>query len=145
MAKILSKKEENVTRPTLEYQRRKNQEKVTGIFNFFEVPGGGISFNFREFKGDPIERYDLVDGVTYTIPLGVARHLNRNGWYPEYGYFQAETSIGSGMKASGMPAENKVMRVAKKIRRYGFQSMEFIDIDDLPTAVSQIVEVQAVV
>ena len=136
-------KEATKSKPSLKYQRDKMREKVTGIFHFYEVPGGGISFNYREFKEDPIERFDLVDGETYTIPLGVARHLNKNGSYPEYGYFNSDGL--SGVKQSAQPAENKVMRVAKKIRRFGFQSLEFVDIEDLPTAHSQIVEVQTVV
>lgn len=139
--KEVKQNREESKRPSLSYQRDKMREKVTGIFHFYEVPGGGISFNFREFKGDDIQRYDLVDGETYTIPLGVAKHLNKNGWYPEYGYFQAE----NGLKQSSTPADSRVMRVAKKIRRYGFQSLEFVDIDDLPSAQSQIVEVQTVV
>lgn len=139
--KEVKQNREESKRPSLSYQRDKMREKVTGIFHFYEVPGGGISFNFREFKGDDIQRYDLVDGETYTIPLGVAKHLNKNGAYPEYGYFQAE----GGFKQSSTPADSRVMRIAKKIRRFGFQSLEFVDIDDLPSAQSQIVEVQTVV
>lgn len=127
----------------LKYQRDKMREKVTGIFRFHEVPGGGMSFNFREFKGDPIERYDMTDGETYTIPLGVALHLNRNGWYAEYGFYKQEGSI-SGMKSGVAVDSNYMQRIAKKIRRFSFQSLEFIDIDDLPTAESQIVEVMSV-
>lgn len=137
-----TKTPENKPKPNIKYMRDKMRQKVTGIFRFFEVPGGGISFNFREFKGDEVQRYDLIDGETYTIPLGVARHLNKNGWYPEYGYFQAEGSFQGAKNA--VPADSKVMRIAKKIRRFSFQSLEFVDIDDLPTAESQIVEVQTV-
>ena len=54
----------------------------------------------------------------YTIPLGVARHLNKSGWYPIHAYEQDET---------GKP----VARVGQKVRRYGFQSLEFVDVDDL--------------
>ncbi len=140
--KEISKKEET-KKPSLKFQRDKMRELVTGIFHFYEVPGGGISFNFREFKEDKIERYDLTDGETYTIPLGVARHLNKNGWYPEYGYFAAEGPA-NGLRQSSQPADSRIMRIAKKIRRYGFQSLEFVDIDDLPTAQSQIVEVMTV-
>lgn len=127
---------------SLKYLRDKMAQKVTGIFHFFEVPGGTLPFVFREFKGEEILNYTMTDGETYTIPLGVARHLNKNGWYPEYGYFQTEGSY-QGVKNS-VPLDSKVMRIAKKIRRFGFQSLEFIDIDDLPTAESQIVEVQTV-
>ena len=141
--KEVSKKNESAKRPSLESQRDRMREKVTGIFHFYEVPGGGISFNFREFKGDDVQRYDMTDGETYTIPLGVARHLNKNGWYPEYGYFQAEGPA-NGLRLAHQPADSRILRFAKKIRRYGFQSLEFVDIEDLPTAHSQILEVQTV-
>lgn len=128
-------------KPNLKFLRDKMREKVTGIFRFYEVPGGGISFNFREFKEDPIERYDLIDGETYTIPLGVARHLNNNGWYPEHEYVNVESTTSH----SGLAAKNTQIRISKKIHRYGFQSLEFIDIDEFPTGDKQVVEVQTVV
>lgn len=133
--KEISKRDEAVKRPSLKVQRDKMRELVTGIFHFYEVPGGSMSFSYREFKEDKIERYDFIDGETYTIPLGVARHLNKNCHYPEHAYFQAE-----GNKAG----DNRVMRIAKKIRRVGFQSLEFVDIEDLPTAQS-IVEVTTMI
>jgi len=138
--KEVSKKDESVNsapdrtkKPSLEAQRNRMREKVTGIFHFYEVPGGSMSFSFREFKGDEVQRYDMIDGETYTVPLGVARHLNNNCHYPEHAYFQAEGTKG---------ADSRVMRIAKKIRRVGFQSLEFVDIADLPTVHSQIIEVQ---
>lgn len=103
---------------SIKYQRDKDREKVKGIFRFYEVPGGSMCFMFKAYKGDPIEKFTLVDGEVYEIPLGVARHLNKNGWYPEYTYKTNE---------SGMP----YMTVGRKVRRFGFQSLEFVDIDDL--------------
>src|SRR5215475_8233988 len=127
-------------KPNLKYMRDKLNEKVTGIFRFYEVAGGGIGFNFREFKEDGIERYDFVDGETYTIPLRVARHLNKNGCYPEYGYVP-----GSTVKQSGVAADNVAMKVVKKIRRFGLQSLEFVDIDDMPTMPDkEVIQVQTV-
>ena len=139
--RAVNRKEEPKAKPSLKYLRDKMREKVTGIFRFFEVPGGHVMFNYREFKEDPIERYDMVDGETYTIPLGVARHLNRNCSYPEYGYFNAEAPMGT--KAAN-PIDSKIMRIAKSVRRMSFQSLEFIDIDEFPTSDKQIVEVQSV-
>ena len=139
-------KKEVKQKPNIKYLRDKAAEKVTGIFRFYEVRGGSISFNFREYKpehGTGIEQYDLVDGETYTIPLGVARHLNNNGWYPEYGYVTTEAGIGA-VKQAGIGVNNRMQRITRKIHRYGFQSLEFVDIDDLPTADKEIVEVQTV-
>lgn len=99
--------------------RDKDREPVKGIFRFYEIPGGSMSFNFRMYKDDPIERFDMMDGGIYTIPLGVAKHLNRNGWYPIHVFKQDE---------EGKPY---TQQVGKKVRRFGFQSLEFIDVADL--------------
>ena len=108
-----------VTKGSLQYQRDKDREKVRGIFRFHEVPGGTMSFSFKKYKGDPVERYDLIDGMTYSIPLGVAKHLNTNVWYPVHAYTINE-------------AGTAAMGVGRKVRRCSFQSLEFIDTDDLP-------------
>lgn len=102
----------------LKYQRDKDREPVKGIFRFYEVPGGMLSFVFRQYKEDDVERFDLVDGQIYTIPLGVAKHLNKNGHYPIHAYTQNE---------NGVPA----VTVGKKVHRFGFQSLEFVDINDI--------------
>ena len=109
---------EKKPKQNLKYLRDKDREQVKGIFRYYEVIGGSLSFYFRAYKEDPIERFDLVDGQIYTIPLGVAKHLNRNGWYPVYEYYKGEDV-------------QNAMRIAKKVRRFGFQSLEFVDIDDL--------------
>lgn len=102
---------------TLRYQRDKDQEKVKGIFKYYEVPGGSVSFVFKEYKEDEVERYDFIDGRTYNIPLGVAKHLNKRGWYPVHEHIKTE--------------DGTTMRIGEKVRRFGFQSLEFIDVDDL--------------
>lgn len=100
----------------LEYLRQKHSQKVKGMFKFYEVPGGEITFAFLEFKGDPIQHYTMKDGEIYEIPLGVAIHLNKNCWYPVHHYEQDSEG-----KAS--------VRVGRKVRRMGFQSLEFTDVD----------------
>jgi len=106
---------------SLTYQRDKDREKVRGIFRFYEVPGGGMSFCYKAYKGDPVEKYTLVDGEVYSLPLGVAKHLNKNGWYPVHEYMKDDT---------GRPH----MMIGKKKRRFGFQSLEFVDVDELQEA-----------
>ena len=101
----------------LKYMRDKDRQMVRGIFRFYEVPGGFMSFVYSAYKEDDIERYDMYDGQIYTVPLGVARHLNKNGWYPEHAFITDET---------GKP----IAKVGKKIRRFGFQSLEFTDESD---------------
>lgn len=102
----------------VKYLRDKHNEKVKGIFRYFELPGGSMNFVYREFKGDEITRYDMEDGQMYEIPLGVAKHLNKNGWYPRHTYTLDE---------SGKPS----MVIGKKVRRFGFDSLEFIDIEEI--------------
>lgn len=105
-------------RKKIRYQRDKDREMVKGIFKFYEVPGGTMSFSIKLYKEDQVESYELVDGEIYTLPLGVARHLNKNGWYPVHAYRQTE---------NGTPYAH----IGKKVRRFGFQSLEFIDHEDL--------------
>lgn len=108
-------------RPNYKYLRDKDREKVRGIFRFFEVPGGSFGFVFKKYKEDSVERYDLVDGNIYELPLGVAKHLNDNCWYPEYDYVKAEGLTG------GFNPNGGGMRITKKIRRTAFQSLEFVN------------------
>lgn len=136
MAQVVSKKEA-APKKNLKYQRDKDRELVKGIFKFYEVPGGSMSFNYREYKEDPIERFDMIDGEVYTIPLGVARHLNKNGWYPEYEFVAGDPSMKQVTFAGG-----NMQKVTKKVRRFGFQSLEFIDLEDMPQA-SPVVAVES--
>ena len=99
-------------------QREKDNQMVRGIFRFYEIPGGMMEFVFKKYKGDPVRKYALVDGQVYTLPLMVAKHLNNNCWYPEHEYYKD-----SDLK--------DVTRVARKINRCGFQSLEFVEIEGL--------------
>lgn len=92
----------------------RDREKVKGIFRFYESPGGQLSFPFKAYKWDEVQNYTLKDGEAYTIPLGVAKHLNKNGWYPVHHY---------ALNDVGVP----LARVGEKKRRFGFQSFDFID------------------
>lgn len=99
-------------------QREKDRELVRGIFKFYEVPGGSMEFCVKFYKEDPVERFLMFDEGVYTIPLGVAKHLNKNGWYPVHTYQQDERGRASQI-------------IGQKIRRFGFQSLEFVDLADL--------------
>ncbi|MDD5551243.1 MAG: hypothetical protein PHS34_08290 [Candidatus Omnitrophica bacterium] len=117
------------TNLNLRYQRDKDRESVKGIFRFYEIPGGTLSFVYKAYKPDPVEKYTLVDGQIYTLPLGVAKHLNKNGWYPIHEYMKDENDKPS-------------IRIGQKVRRFGFQSLEFVDVDEISTAPSEIVTVE---
>lgn len=103
---------------SLRYQRDKDRETVRGMFKNYEIPGGDASFCLRLHKGDQTKKYTMVDGQVYTIPLGVAFHLNQNCWYPVHKHVSTENG-------------GHVMKVGQKVQRYGFQSLEFMDIDGL--------------
>lgn len=102
----------------LKYMRDKDREMVRGIFRFFEVPGGNMSFSFRKYKEDEIETFSLNDGDIYTIPRGVAHHLSNNCWYPEHAYKMNE-------------AGQHTMMVTKKKRRCSFEPLDFMDTEDI--------------
>ena len=101
-----------------EYAR--DHEVVRGIFRFHEVPGGTMTFVFKKYKGDEVLSYTMADGQIYSIPLMVAKHLNKNCWYPVHDYEVDEF---------GKFTNN--YRIQKKVRRCSFQSLEFIDDEDI--------------
>lgn len=104
-------------------KRDKDREKVKGIFRFYEAPGSTLSFSYGPmYKGDVTHNFCLTDGEVAEVPLGVARHLNTNGWYPEYEYVKNE---------QGVQNVGNGMRIGTKKRRFGFQSLEFTDIEGL--------------
>lgn len=102
----------------LKYMRDRDREMVRGIFRFFEVPGGNMSFSFRKYKEDEVENFSLNDGDIYTLPRGVAHHLSNNCWYPEHAYK---------MDDHGKPT----VQVTKKKRRCSFEPLDFMDASSL--------------
>lgn len=111
------------------YQRDKDKELVKGMFKFYEVPGGLMSFVYRKYKGQKPEKYTMEDGKVYSIPLGVAKHLNNDCWYPTHDY---------AVDVDG----NKVQRISQKVKRCGFQSLEFMDIEDFDRGGKQIIQIE---
>lgn len=102
----------------LEQLRDRDREKVRGVFRFHEVPGGSMKFPFRQYKEDQIETYTLTDGQIYEIPMGLARHLNKNCWYPIHSH-----QLDSDGRASRI--------IGKKVSRCSFQSLDFMDAETL--------------
>lgn len=106
------------TKEELEKLRDRDRELVRGRFVFYESPGAAMKFSYRAYSGDDVATYELVDNQIYSLPLGVAKHLNKNGWYPVHQYAVDE---------DGKP----VQKIGNKVRRFGFQSLEFIDPVDI--------------
>lgn len=107
----------------IERQREIDSKMVKGVFRFYEMPGGTLPFVYKAHKGQEVEKYELTDGQVYEIPLGVAKHLNNNGWYPEHEYIKGEGMI-AGYGVSGG------MRIARKKHRFGFSGLDFVDADE---------------
>ena len=116
MAQPIKNTENKPSTVNYELQRKQEQTPVRGKFIYHEVPGGRMDFPYRKFKGDDIVTYHMIDGEILTVPLGVAKHLNANCWYPAYDYKDDE---------AGRP----VCKITSKIRRCSFQSLEFIDVE----------------
>lgn len=125
--KTLSEKEKREKQAALKVQRNKDNQPVKGIFRFNEVPGGSISFVYKAYDGDEVEKYELIDGQVYTVPLGVARHLNKSGKYPVHAYKKDEDDKPS-------------IDVGRMVSRYGFQSLEFMDIGDMDGLSPSVIE-----
>lgn len=101
-------------------EQMRDRELVRGIFRFHEVPGGTMKFVYKKYKGEEVQHFSLTDGEVYNIPLGVAKHLNKNCWYPLHDY-----------QVDDFGKFKNQFRVSKKVRRCSFQSLEFVDTDDL--------------
>ncbi len=108
------KPKKKLTPDEVEYMRQKDRELVRGIFRFFEVPGGNMSFSFKKYKGDEVESYSMNDGEIYTIPRGVAMHISNDCWYPESNHRMDEHG-------------RIIAQVNKKKRRCSFEPLDFMD------------------
>jgi hypothetical protein len=117
-------------KPNYKYLRDKDREIVKGIFRFHEVPGGQMEFSFKKWKEDQVENFKLQDGEIYSLPLGVAKHLNKDCWYPVHSFMMNESNV-------------PTMKVNQKVRRCSFQSLEFVDIEDLAPAGQSIIMVES--
>lgn len=113
----------------IEALRRKHSEPVRGIFRNYETPGAGLSFCFREFKGDPVQTYNLYDNRIHTIPYGVARHLNRNCSTPVHKH--AVDEYGSPLQVVGT-----------RTRRFSFEPLDFMDEGEFNEANQSLMTVQ---
>lgn len=116
----------------LKIERDKDREMVKGVFKYYEVPGGVVEFCFKKYDEDPLEKFTMYDGQVYTIPLGVAKHLNNNTWYPIHEY---------GRNEDGSPLQ----RIGQKIRRMAFQSLEFMDMEGMDNNINRITTVEHVI
>lgn len=125
--------------------RDRDAEKVTGIFKNLENPAnsgsrGSLVFSYKIYPGDPNEVYELLDGERYSLPRGVARHLNNNCYYREYNHLPGEfgqTGIRAG--AADGRLQTTTIQTSRKVHRYAFHSLEYMD-DDSEMTPSRLIE-----
>lgn len=135
----------------LKRMRDRDAEIVTGIFKNLENPArngsqGKVVFSCKFHKGDEFVTYELYDGEKYALPRAVARHLNNNCYYKEYEQLaghpgvqlaqdpRAKSSLDGRLRPMGSA------QVAKKVHRYQFHSLEYMD-DDQDMYPNNLVEV----
>lgn len=113
----------------LQYMRERDRETVKGRFKYYDCPGGEMKFAFKKYKQDPIEKYSLVDGQIYVLPIGVIKHLNKDCFYTVHKH---------AIDKDGRP----IQVIGQKIQRCEFIPMEFVDTEDLSPSGVEIVTVQ---
>jgi hypothetical protein len=112
--KIKRSKEDKILAEDLRIKQRDEDSKiVTGIFKCDEVKGGDLTFTIKLYKEDPYKTYYLEDGKTYSIPLGIAKHINNMTRQKEHAYLVDK----DGKKINGIGAYRQ---------RFSFLSTEFM-------------------
>lgn len=97
----------------VETARKIDSKLVKGIFKNLESPGGDLQFAYHKYKGEPTRVYNFIDGESYTIPLGVAKHINNQCKYKKCKHL---------VDQNGKP----VIAADKPIERYQFVSTDFM-------------------
>ena len=97
----------------VEKAMKEDAKLVKGVFKNLESEGGDVTFSFRQYLGEPIRVYTFVDGETYEIPLGVAKHINNQCRYKKSKHLVDKD--GKPMVGAGKPTQ-----------RYQFNSTDFM-------------------
>lgn len=140
----ISKTKKDAAKDKLASLIAEETKMVKGIFQCFETPGATVKITVRKYPG--IQPFDMTmtDGQIYEVPLYVARHLNgidktagalgdpntRNSnigtcSYPVHGFLwkNGAPPPGAAMGDGGIPVP--IVGVAKRVKRFGFQGLEF--------------------
>jgi len=97
----------------IESKKKEDSKLVKGIFHNMESPGGDLMFAYHAYKGEPTRVYHLIDGHEYEIPLGVAKHINRQCKYKKSRYLVDKDG-------------NRIIGADTPIERYKFVSTDFM-------------------
>jgi len=124
--------------PELKKIMEEESKLVKGRFKNYESPGGPLPLCCSKFPNQPVYKKTFQDGETYEVPLWVARHLNGidvtakelNGRigscsYAVHGFkWEAGKDLpGNELDGQGVPVPNT--GIAKRVQRFGFESLEF--------------------
>lgn len=112
--KKLSAEQKKKASELIEKHRKEDEKLVTGIFKNLECPSGDVTFAYHQYKGEPTRVYHFIDGEKYEIPLGVAKHLNKQCKYKKSKYLVDKDG-------------NRIIASDKPIERYQFVSTEFME------------------
>lgn len=141
----ISKSAKELGKEKLQELIKEETRVVRGIFQCFETPGSTVKITVRKYPGIPHFEKTMTDGESYEVPLYVARHLNgidasagaagdpstRNinigtCSYPRHGFTWTPGMANppaSQLGNEGIPVP--IVGVVKRVKRFGFQSMEF--------------------
>lgn len=110
--RALAKKE---IHPKIAAMREEESRLVTGQFRCTEPVGGSVTLSYRKYPGEPIKNFTFEDGRTYTIPLGLARHLNSGCAWPVH------------QSCIDPLTDRSSSKVGKWVHRFSFNSNEYVD------------------
>lgn len=139
----ISKSMKEIAKEKIQEFMTEEMKLVKGIFKCFETPGASVKIIVKKYPGtQPFSRL-MTDGETYEIPLYVARHLNGTDVtagalsnqkvknihigtcsYPVHGFtWKGSEAPRCVEDMQGVPIPTS--GIAKRVQRYGFQSLEF--------------------
>lgn len=97
----------------INYLRDRDMETIDAVFQCYEPMGGMVKFTAKPYDGCEVT-HEFYDGVTYTIPIYLAKRFNNEfqgvgTWYPTHAHI---------MDSSGTP----IVGVGKRNKRFGMNS-----------------------
>lgn len=128
------------TKERLQKLIEEETKTVKGRFRNYDNPGSAARIQVRKYPGIPMFDKWMFDEGTYDIPLYVARHLNGidavaqalNGKthscsYAIHGFQANDGNLPMGQESFCQDGPTVVpnQTVAKRVRRFGFESLEF--------------------
>lgn len=139
----VSKETKELAKEKIKQLIEEETKLVRGTFICFETPGASATITVRKYPGVPVFTKTMKDGETYEVPLYVARFLNGtdvsvgavdnpnkgsqlvgtcqyvvHGWKMDHsedfkpGYSTGDTVV-------------PTVGITKRVKRYGFNSIEF--------------------